>query len=263
MVEVSVPSFDFSKSSYTLSIRLVPDGFCFAVFDAEKRLAYYASSVSAKTTAKILGGNYLQACFLCDAEQYTLLPRPAFRPELQDAYWKLNFSNAPAEPLAHDDVRLTDIVNLYALPKQYAEIADNYPQLSLRPIHRQSIQTTMAVMRNKQDNNRQLFIHLMENSFDVLLLDRGSVVLCNTYANRNDDELLYFALNVFNQMKLDPYATEVRIAGSDDGHEQALFSKYVENVVLAEQLQRELPQAFRNVDFGRGKVAMLNLPFAL
>jgi hypothetical protein len=69
-------------------------------------------------------------------------------------------------------------------------------------------------------------------------------------------------LNIFNQVKLDPYATFVLVAGSD-GREVELLSQYVENVSHDSFLMRPLSDVFAESKIPQSAHILLNLPFAV
>lgn len=267
MIEVSDLSFDSSQTyTYTLSIRRLSGGFCFAVFNNEKKLLHFLSTEGRPEGFDLLKHRFATVHLLDESPRYTLVPRPAFREDLREMYWNVNFKGlTDKETLMHDSVRLTDVVNLYAAE---SEVRDNVESLfsqaqNIKLIHRQSVQMTIAVMRNKQANCKQLFIHLLEEKFDVLLMDKGSVILANTYPCRTQDEFLYHVLNIFNQVKLDPYATFVLVGGASDGREVELLSQYVENVSQDSFLMRPLSDVFAEARIPQSAHVLFNLPFAV
>lgn len=267
MIEFSDSSFDSSQAyTYTLSIRRLSGGFCFAIFNSEKRLLYFLHTEGKPESFDFLKQRYAAVYLLDDSAQYTLVPRPAFREDLKEMFWNVNFKPvASSDSLSYDMVRLTDVVNLYAPSvdmKRSVEALFSQSQ-NIKVVHRQSVQMTVAVMRNKQANCKQIFIQMMEDSFDLLLMDKGNVILANTYPCRTDDEMLYYVLNIFNQMKIDPYSTKVLVGGSSDGHEIGLFSQYLENVSPDAYLQRPLPESFVEREIPSFAYALLELPLAV
>ncbi len=271
MIEVSDTSFDLSQSlTYTLSIRLIPSGFCFSFFDSEKRLVRYVEVGEDKVKGEaFLQKRYASVFYLVDSNRYTLLPVPAFQKENQSLFWNLNFGRLEAdEELRYDEVRLTGIVNLYAVKKrEWEQVAALFAEQQVRCVHRQSVQMTIAVMRNKQANRRQFFVYMRENEFDVLLLDMGQVILANTFTYRNTNDFLYFTLNVFNQLRIDPFNTEVCISGSESGVETEQLSKYIEKVRDDDFLQKEIPTTIMKSSVSKEIIkkasTLINLPFSV
>lgn len=271
MIEISDTSFDLSQAlTYTLSIRLIPSGFCFSFFDSEKRLIRYVEMEADKIKdADFLQKRYAAVFYLVDSNRYTLLPVPAFQKENQSLFWNLNFGRVEAdEELHYDEVRLTGIVNLYAVKKaEWEQVAALFTEQQVRCVHRQSVQMTIAVMRNKQANRRQLFVYMREKEFDVLLLDMGQVILANTFTYQNMNDFLYFTLNVFNQLRIDPFNTEVCISGSENGVEKEMLSKYIEKVSENDFLQKEIPAEMQKSNEASEMIkkasTMINLPFSV
>ncbi|MBR5972996.1 MAG: DUF3822 family protein [Paludibacteraceae bacterium] len=269
MIEISDTSFDLLKSSnYTLSIRLIPSGFCFAVSDKEMNLLYFASCEDSFPADNEVVTKPFGQVYLCvDSNTYTLIPNPVYQPELQEQYWNLNFGSlSPMEKLQADNVRLTDIVNLFSYPvydQRLMELKKKFPFARL--IHRQSVQLCLATMRNKQTNNKQLFIHILNASFDVICMEKGSVILANTYDYHNEDEFLYFVLNIFEQLKLDSHTMEVVVGGSPAGREKELLLKYLRNVQEDPQpIMKPLSEPFlKHSDILNKQYTLINIPFAI
>lgn len=268
MIEISDTSLDLSQTqTYTLSIRLIPSGFCFAISDKEKRVIYYSCCEGAfPTESAILQKSFAQVLLCVDSNTYTLLPNLVFQSELQEQYWNLNFGFlSPTDQLQADNVRLTDIVNLYSYlgsEQRYLDLKKQYPALKL--IHRQSIQMCVATMRNKQSNHQQLYIHVLENAFDVLLMEKGKILLANTYDYHKEDEFLYYILNLFEQLKLDRYAVEVIIGGAPEGKEKELLSKYLRNVQDDQQpLLKEMAESLEKDELDMRQYTLFNAPFAI
>ncbi len=268
MIEISDASFDLLKSfNYTLSIRLIPSGFCFAVSDKEMNLLYYSCQDSFSLDNEIMTKTFGQVYLCVDTNTYTLIPNPVYQPEQQEQYWNLNFGDlSPMEKLQADHVRRTDIVNLFSYPIYDQHLMDLKKRIpSLRLIHRQSVQLSMATMHNKQTNNKQLFIHVLNASFDVLCMEQGKVILANTYDYHNEDEFLYFVLNIFEQLKLDPHAVEVVVGGSPAGREKELLLKYLQNVQDDSQpFMKPLSDPFlKHLDVLNKQYTLINIPFAI
>lgn len=263
MIEISDPSFDLSQTqSYKLSIRLIPDGFCFAIFDIEKRLIHYSfHKHTVPDDNEFLKRSYEQVFFCCDSPSYTLLPQSIFQPELQNDYWRLNFGETN-DKLLYDKVRLTDIVNLYSLDENpiFQQCSRMFPTMQV--VHRQSIHINMAVMKNKQMNRPQLYLHTTDHSFDVLYLDKGKVILANSFSFHKEDEFLYFVLNIFDQLKLDQYQTEVLLPECFDGDLKNQLSQYLKNIITYTPQQKELSDTLNKEEIAK-QYTLLNIPFSI
>jgi len=266
MTEISDPTFDISKTIYyTLSIRFVPNGFCFVVTDKEHAVLYFTIQKDlAIAHNKYLANQFNQVFFCCDTHQYTLLPKPLYMTDKKEDYWNLNFDNkASEETILTDEVRMTDIINMYYMDKTLPainELMNVYPNLCF--VHRQTIQMSMSVMKNRQGNQQQLHLFLQQDAIDVVYTSEGRVILANTYAYKKEDEFLYYVLNVFDQLKLNQYQTEVLIYGSNKEKIKDLLSDYIKVITIENSVFENINERFHSEEIN-GQYTLLYLPLAI
>ena len=224
MIEIKKDSLNLNITA--LSIRVVPNGFCFAISDTtSKELIYFAQyNLSAdETKAKgwlnittknaLLNNHFEESFLLIDSEQYFLIPTSIFEANDLSQYWQLHFNTiGENETIRYDIIPTTGIVVVYSVDTELEKcICQNFPTIQTK--HRQSIQILSSLKKAKK-SGQHLNIFLYEESFDVVLTENGSPILANSYPAKNTNEFLYFLLNLFEQFKLDQYHTELIINNS-------------------------------------------------
>jgi hypothetical protein len=246
VMEITDRSFDLSQTvNHTLSIRFIPGGFCFIVFNRRhKKILYFAEFTEKGRDPKLLlketvaGNAILQSPFeetfcVWDTPQYTLLPGAVFDEENRKRYWELNFGESDAQHLSFfsDRLKLPDVINIYAVPAGLvALLKEIFP--SIQFINQQSIQIIDSLLENKKENNSQVYIQVHRDFFDALVLQKGKIILANSYPFQNKDEFLYFSINLFEQLRLDPCSTEIILSGEIDEKDEKTVGlrKYVRTV---------------------------------
>jgi len=245
-MEITDRSFELSQTkNYMLSIRFIPEGFCFIVFSRHNKKILHFAEITAKDKdpQQLLrdtaaGSPVLQSAFeesfcVWDTPLYTLIPSAFFNEENITKLWKLNFGEGDMQNLSFfsDRVKLTDVVNVFAVPTESAGfIKEIFP--SIQFINQQSIHITEALFENKKENNSQVYIDVQRNFFDVLVLQKRKIVLANSCRFQNKDEFLYFSINIFEQLQLDPHSTEIILSGeiSEDDEKSVSLRKYIQTV---------------------------------
>ena len=235
MIDILGKKFSLSDTQhYTLSIRFLPDGFCFAILDEAGKVIRFSQYERSQSLSDIecLQRDFQTVLLCCDSDQYTLLPQNIFQEKDIPLYWKLNFGANTTEELHYNEIRLINVTNLFSVDKNVvSEVTRLFPTVQLT--HRQSIHINHCVRRNKQDGGKQLFVYMNNKSFDVVLVENGSLLLANTYCYHNEDEFLYFVLNVFDQLKLDQYHIDTIIGGTTESDSKMeKLRKYVKNILL-------------------------------
>ena len=245
-MEITDRSFDLSQTiNHTLSIRFIPDGFCFIVFDRHhKKILHFAEitekgkdpfrilRVTAASNA-ILQSPFEETFCIWDTPQYTLLPSAVFNEENRSQFWKLNFGESDVQNLSFfsDRLKLPDVVNIYAVPAEFATLLKEiFP--SIQFINQQSVQIIDSLFENKKENNSQVCLQVHWDFFDVLVLQQGKIILANSYPFQNKDEFLYFSINLFEQLRLDPHSTEIILSGEIDEKDEKTVAlrKYIRTV---------------------------------
>ncbi|MDR1729143.1 MAG: DUF3822 family protein [Prevotellaceae bacterium] len=245
-MEVTDRSFNLSQTTnYTLSIRFIPDGFCFIVFNRHnKKILHFAEITNKNKEPQSLfrenaaNNPILQHPFeeiLCvwDTPLYTLLPNSVFSEENTALFWKLNFGADNAQKLTFfsDKLKLPEIVNIYAVPTAYvAFLRELFPPVQF--INQQSAQIISSLLENRKENNSQVYIRIHRDFFDALVLQKGKIVLANSYRFQTKDEFLYFSINIFEQLQLDTGSTEIILSGetSEKDEKIAALRKYIRTI---------------------------------
>jgi hypothetical protein len=245
-MEITDRSFDLSQAvNHALSICFIPDGFCFIVFNRRhKKILHFAEITEKGKDPKLLlketaaGNAILQSAFeetLCvwDTPQYTLLPSAVFDEKNIAHFWKLNFGENDTQNLSFfsDRLKLPDVVNIYAVPAEFVTLLKEiFP--SIQFINQQSVQIINSLFENKKENNSQVYIQVHRDFFDALVLQKGKIILANSCYFQNRDEFLYFSINIFEQLQLDPYSTQIILSGEIDEKDEKTVTlrRYIRTV---------------------------------
>jgi hypothetical protein len=237
-MEITDRSFDLSQTvNYILSIRFFPDGFCFIVFDRHRKKILHFSEITEKSkdpkrllkenvaNNAILKSSFDETFCVWDTPLYTLIPSAFFNEENIEQFWKLNFGESSTQDFSFfsDKLKLPDVVNIYTIPSVFAGfLKEIFPAVQF--INQQSVQIVDSLFENKKENNSQVYIQVYRDFFDALVLQRGKIVLANSYRFQNKDEFLYFSINLFEQLQLDPYSTEIVLSGKIDETDEKTVS---------------------------------------
>jgi hypothetical protein len=239
-------SFDLLHTiNYTLSIRAFQDGFCFIVFDKkDNRILYFLTvEEKAKTPSQSLSAvidrypalqkPYEKILWVYDTFFYTLLPAFLHEKENTEKYWNLAFGENDRDKyvLLTDQLSWTEIISVYSVPKELlGQIHNIYP--SARIINQQSIHILTSILENKKNNRIQVYIEVLPDFFDAVVMEKGKMLLANSYKYRNTDEFLYFILNLYEQFNLDQYEAGIMLSGaiSEQDEKTVKLKKYISSV---------------------------------
>lgn len=114
--------------------------------------------------------------------------------------------------------------------------------------------------KNKVSENRdktKMFVQVFESFIDILIFENENLLLYNTYTYKTSNDLLYFIINVFEQLKLSQEDTEVSFSGFIETDDLVIINlrKFVKLVYFESQslefkyfykFQETLPHYFIN-----------------
>lgn len=275
MVEIAESSFDPANSpEHTLSIRFLPDGFCFVVSSlSEKRPLYFCHvAEKGKSVMQLFSEQlnkldsfrrkYSEVIFLNDDKAYTLMPSAVFNETEMAACWKFCTNGDPSGvKILQDTMELCDAVLLHSIPTELADLLEErFP--SIRYIHKQCILATQTMMKSKASGEESVGILMGHDSFDLAVVKDNTLQMVNTFPRKDDEGFLYFTLNVFDQLKIDPYKAKVTVQGEVTGKTPAItkLGKYVSDISICDRPNIELGKQFAKSDICNKQTLLLDLP---
>ena len=99
-------------------------------------------------------------------------------------------------------------------------------------------------MINKNNSlKRKLYINVQKDFFDVIVIDGKDLILNNSFCYLNSKDFMYFLMNIYEQLKLNPEIHELTFMGlvgydSELLIQAKLFVKNINFVSYRDELQR-------------------------
>ena len=264
-------------NSTTLSIRTIPNGFCFAISERyTKNLLYFAQeSLSSNQSRReeefneilsknsTLNTSFTEVYWLVDNERYLLMPTSVFDNENLSQYWQLNFHPLEEnESIHYDFIPTSEIVVIYAVDKALEQLLQKrFPNIQSK--HKQSIQIS-SVLKKSRKNGQQLNVFLYEECFDAILIENGKLILANSFPAKDVNEFLYFLLNIFEQFRLDQYQTELNVCDSSSNKSWLNdVKKYISTVHINQDILTQIDKKFMQSSECTKQITLLNLPLCV
>ncbi len=248
MSDIDVIDGLFDKNittSYFLSIQVSLNGLSFSVLDPvrntyilfkhiefDKKDKNYVKTQELLITDPVLNYDYKRVYFLFNTVNATLIPDSLFNNEQTDKV--LTFTSRIKEgdvKTEKQKIKLADVWNIYAIPDYlYYLVKNQYPDVVFFQQYTPMIEVNL--MSGAVDSEPVMHINLQEDFFDIVVLKRYKLLLCNSFRYSNPAELVYFTLNSIKQLDIDRDKLKVTISGiSLNGNECfMLLSRYIKNV---------------------------------
>lgn len=245
MQDLSFVSENYSKrkpKDYRLSISIRRDGFSFLIVhkDVVMAYAYTTNSSSDRVTAfknflnqEILQQKFSAVSIIVVTPKFTLVPKKFYDESMLLSYATMNFTKAEDESIidyqsvTDDSVVLfpieTDLWTLCRVAYKDQEMISYVPHVA--PILEANIRSKKPKMHIS-----------VENTFcSAVLIKDKKLQFANSFLFRNVNDFVYFVMNTFTQLHLDPLQVEVELSGKI-GPKSPYFSAlttFVKNVTMA------------------------------
>ncbi len=244
-------------SSYFLSIQASLDGFSFCTLDPVRNKYVQFRHFEFRETEEdnflpaieqifenneLLNLPYKKVFVMVPSPVSTLVPSGLFQQE--EAYKWLSFTHQI--PLGHDitfsRMKLADAWAIFSLPKRVKELFKRqFPEPAFLHQYVPMTETKLAISR-PGSSKTQIIINIQNHFFDLVVLEKNNLKLCNSFEITGEDDLIYYTLFVLDQLQLAPSVSEVLILGSHPRYYEIkkALEKYIKHVK-----QPGLPSGFQ------------------
>lgn len=258
--EISVIDETFDStitSSYFLSIQVTLDGFSFCTIDPVRNeyiqfchFNIQANDLSQTTESldkifrqsDLLNLPFKKVFVLVSSPYSTLVPSGIFEPANAREWLSFCHTLPPGYDILNTKMKLADAWNVFAIPSGLTELFKRqYREPLFFHHYTPLVETKLAVNRTGKGNNLVL-INIQTDSFNLVVLEKNNLKLCNTFKIKGENDLLYFTLFVFDQLRISPRESEVLLSGEHSSFAgiAQMLGVYLKNIENA-----GLPDGFR------------------
>ena len=162
---------------------------------------------------------------------YALVPTSLFDETKASDYLKLNSKILANDFVAYDTLENSDLTIVY-IP--YINI-NNYlfERFGLfKYFHSTTLLLNYILNVEKHAKKPKVYLNVMDNLFDIIVMKNGGLLLCNTYEYKTPEDFIYYILFCLEQLKLNPDSIEFIISGNinqDDDLYSILYT-YIRNI---------------------------------
>ena len=235
------------KNNNRLSVQVTLSGLSFLVTNlTNKELVFFSEKKSSTITSpeellialdtsfsetKELQENFEEVVIIYATELYSIVPTSLFDESKASEYLKFNSKILANDFIAFDQLEDNDVTIVY-IP--FINI-NNY--LFERFGHFNYYHSNTLLLKHLLSNEKhyslpRVYINILEKSFDIIIINNGTLQLCNSYNYNTPEDFMYYILFCLEQLKLNPDTIDTVLSGTiekDDDNYNILFN-YVRNV---------------------------------
>ncbi len=168
-------------------------------------------------------------------ELSTLVPKPLFKEDCLADYLKFNSKILKSDFIAFDDINSNDSVNVYV---PYVNINnfiyEKFGSFTYKHFSTILIERILFIEKNADDV--KLYANVNSNHFEIIVLEKGKLILYNTFEYVTKEDFVYYILFTAEQLKLNPETLNLMLIG---------------NINKNDDLYKIAYRYIRHVDFGK------------
>ena len=176
-------------------------------------------------------GEFKQVQVMVGSQPSTLVPTVLFDEDNQADYIDFMTSKSSDSKVLTDHLNSIDSKNIYNLPSELVQkLNDYFPNAKL--IHASTNFIESIISKHKNEEGIMSFVNINSSTFDLIVSEGKKLHYNNSFDYTSDEELLYYLLFVFEQLKLNPESCSLTIFGNLNSKSDlfGLIRKYIRNV---------------------------------
>ncbi|WP_066627541.1 DUF3822 family protein [Labilibacter marinus] len=274
------PSFDINiTTSYFLSIQLQLDGFSFCVLDPvsneyilfEHRPLNFNENILTVLESELASNDllvypYQKVFVLYNTLEYSLIPQALYNEEMKSEYLQFCFSKQEDnQQVFSNKVKMADSVCCFSAPVELTQILDKYYKNIKYFCQATSFIETALLSTSANQSANHVHINIQPSYFDIIVTSANNLRMHNSFKYQNSKEFLYFALFVFEQLKLDTRQTKVFVSGNINRSSElySLLKTYIKQIEIKNESNHfKFASVFKNIPF-QNHLNLFNIPLCV
>ncbi len=245
-------TFDINQSStYILTIQAGEEGVVYCIFDTvrnkyivltnhpiEEELSkevYYEKIEEIFKNDELFHNQYKSVNVIIINRKTTLVPSAFFQKDQLKSLMDFNIGIDDLDEIHYNHIEHIDAYNVFTIPNRLAnEIVELFSRVNF--FHQATpllVDIPKMITAHKQT---RVFVHIYRNMYDIAVVQNGKFMLYNNFKFSNENDLVYYILHVYKQLKLDPLVHELIVSG--EMPQQSVHAKnlnlFIENLIYRE-----------------------------
>ena len=175
-----------------------------------------------------LNKNYKRIDFAFVSVKSTLIPHTLFQKESLKDYFSFNQKLDEYEEIHFNKLNITEANNIFTIPSEVTTLMVNqFPEIKFFHQTTSLIQNTLSYVNGKKYKGIFIQIDVKPDFFDIEVVISGKLIMSNSIHYREDNDFIYYILNIVKQLNLKTEIIELSFSGDiDDKSEKYKLAKH-------------------------------------
>jgi hypothetical protein len=181
----------------------------------------------------LLKRDYKKTSILIDTAAHTIIPSKIYSEENAGKFLEFNFSLRSHENVLVDDLGLISAKNIYWLPYEIEMTADKiFANYNFRHVSSVLVSSLISMV----EKNVLLLLHISSDRMDVVVSKDMDLVFCNSFVFGTAEDMIYYILQVYKQLNLDPRNVPLMLAGEMEKRSAAyeILYRYIKDIFFCQ-----------------------------
>ena len=241
-------NFSYSHSdTYELSILFRQNGISFIITGQDYERLYIAHHESFdlnshKTYNEFCNDFFKHETFtyrykkiscLFSTERITIVPASLYKQEDFEPIFTINHQLQKKESLVSYTIRNAESFLIYPVSQELLSLCSQKLGIDYQVYPHVAPLFESAILHNKHTEKTCVYISIQSSFFDILIINGPQIILYNTFTYTNINDYVFYVMNVFEQLHLNPMQTSVILTGKTTTayiEATAMFIKQVETI---------------------------------
>ncbi len=237
--------FDYSLSeTYELSILFRQNGISFIItkhnheqlltvhhelFDKNKNTSYndYCKTVFQH---KAFSYTYKKVSCLFSTERCTIVPISLYVQNDLETIFTVNHPLHDKEILESYKIKNAESFIIYPISQELHALCTQKFGANLHIYPHIAPLFESAMLQSKQSEKTQMYISIQKSFFDMLIVNGSNILFYNTFTFSNINDYIFYVMNVFEQLQLNPMQIPVVLTGRTPASYVDATEMFIKNV---------------------------------
>ena len=181
----------------------------------------------------ILTKSFDEVMVIHDNNLNTFVPTSLFDVHFLASYLQYNTKVFETDFFTHDVIFPYEMNNVYVPFVNINNfLLDQYETFEYQNANSILVKQLLDLSKNKEE--KQVFIHLQKEHFEIVVVKNQQLILFNSFQYNTPEDFIYFILFTYEQLQLNPETISVQLFGNcteEDAFYKIAF-KYIRNCTL-------------------------------
>lgn len=174
-------------------------------------------------------------CLIHDNPLFSPVPSPLFDKDNIGDYLKFSTKILSFDQFSFDEIENHNIHNAY-IPYSFVNqsVKNKFIQVETKHITSVLIKNLLDISKNSYD--LQFYVHVQPKHFEIIVINKGKLLLINSFVYNTKEDFIYYTLFVAEQLKLNPETFKLIFLGNITSKNELyeITYKYVRHVSFLE-----------------------------